>query len=133
MRECLKTKTKFNPSTEEHYFADMEAFEAFINQVDPMDEFQPTKREIKWGPFHRHCSSCGESYTTEHPAQMYCDNCSPQEKTPVERKSPLEYYQQHNPKHKECEKCGNLFEAALPAMRYCEDCSERGGRVVEKT
>lgn len=132
MRECLVTKRPFTPQNEEHYFADQEAFKRFVESQDPMDEFVPQKRAINWGPFERRCAHCGSDYTTSHPAQMYCDTCTPEEKEAVDRKSPLEYYQQQQPKVKACKRCGTLYEARLPSMRYCAGCSSTGGKIVEQ-
>jgi len=126
------SKESFSPVSKEHFFKSKMTFEAFIERLDPVDELKETKREINWGPIDRKCSECGDEFTAEHPATMYCENCrkeKEEEENKVAKFSPVDAYE---PREKECKKCENIFLSTKPAMKYCEKCSEFGGKVIKK-
>lgn len=71
MRTDPITKETFEPKTPNQHFASKEAFSQFIDELDPMDEFKPVKREINWAPRIRKDPITGEEFTAKHPAQKH--------------------------------------------------------------
>lgn len=65
------TKEKFETKNSNHYFENKESFLEFIEDMDPMDEFVPEKREINWEPQERTDPKTGEKFIAYHPAQIY--------------------------------------------------------------
>jgi hypothetical protein len=123
----------FTPKTKDHVFKNAESFDKYIEELDPLDEFEVTKRDIDWGPFERECRECGEEFVTTHPATFYCEahrkgsSLSPKDEEEDEHESKLNF----TPKIKDCESCGRAFYATTPAMKYCEKCSPRGGELMD--
>jgi len=133
MKTCPITEKPFEPASPEHFFASFEAFETFIDELDPMDQLVETKRVINWSYVKKNCSDCGNEFMSNHPASIYCESCKEahdqsQHHDPDEnRVNPNDFYE---PKVKECDNCHRSFLATKPAMKYCEKCSERGGKII---
>jgi len=122
MRTCPTTKEKFEPKNADHFFTSVDAFEKFIDSVDPLKEFKPQKREINWTPQVRFDPNTGEKFLAEHPAQIFAPKKD-------EDKDPSEVYEAQE---KECAKCHRKFLRVKPAQKYCEECSDKGGELLEQ-
>lgn len=124
MRTCPITKEEFEPNNPDHFFSSSEAFVKFINELDPMETFEPEKREINWTPQERVDPRTGQKFMATHPAQIYAPDTEEDET----QKTPSDYFE---PQEKECAKCGRKFLKTKPAMKYCEECSDKGGELLE--
>jgi len=121
MRTCPTTKEKFEPKNADHFFTSVDAFEKFVTTVDPMKEFKPKKREIKWTPQERFDPTTGEKFLAEHPAQIHAP-----------KKGDDNQNENYEAQEKECAKCHRKFSRVKPAQKYCEKCSDKGGALLEQ-
>lgn len=129
-RVCPFTEKTFTPKTPEHYFISKEAFDDFVEETDPLEEFHPIKRKPNWSPQERVDPNTGARFIANHPAQKYAtEDTIIKEKEPKteEKKSARKY----EPRVKDCKECNRPFVATKPAMRYCEECSPKGGKLVK--
>jgi hypothetical protein len=71
MKKNSLLKEEFDSKSPVHHFATKGSFLKFIEEVDPMDDFKPEKRQINWAPRERTDPITGVKFTAYHPAQIY--------------------------------------------------------------
>lgn len=125
MRTCPITKDEIEPKNPDHFFSSEEVFLKFVEDTDPMETFEPEKREINWTPQERIDPRTGKKFLAAHPAQIYAPEV---EEVEEKKTSPNDYFE---PQEKECAKCHRKFLRTKPAMKYCEECSDKGGELLE--
>jgi Zn finger protein HypA/HybF involved in hydrogenase expression len=138
MNKCPITEETFEPKNPDQVFLNKEAFNEFIKEMDPLENFEINKRKIGWEPAERLCRDCNTPFIAHHPAMHYCELHRAAPTTPEEthedgdrrRLAPKEYYK---PREKECVNCESIFLSTTPAMRYCENCSIKGGKLIKTT
>lgn len=126
MRTCIITNETFEPKNPDHFFSSVDAFNTFVKQLDPMDSFNPEKREIQWSPQERIDPKTGKKFLAMHPAQIYAPDTEEEKEEANSTATPTKVHV------KECAKCHREFLRTSHGMKYCEECSERGGELVKQ-